>query len=109
MKINLKIVIISIIVLVAVLVIITLKSYIPKIKEIVLTEGQRYNGLFIEKINSDSVSGVFTYEIKTRKITTPITLHLGESVSGGCMSIEFIKVEGKMATFLMKETCLPQD
>jgi hypothetical protein len=72
---------------------------------VTLSEGQREGPLLVQKIFSDSVTGLDfrEYPLATN-IGIPVTLHVGESASNGCtVELTLVKISGSTATFQKKE------
>lgn len=72
---------------------------------VTLGEGQREGPLLVQKIFSDSVSGLDfrEYPLATN-VGYPITLHIGDSASNGCtVDLTLVKISNNTATFLKKE------
>ncbi len=72
---------------------------------VTLSEGQREGPLLVQKIFSNSVTGLDfrEYPLATN-IGMPVTLHIGESASNGCtVELTLVKISGSTATFQKKE------
>jgi len=72
---------------------------------VTLSEGQREGPLLVQKISADSVQGLNFREYPIAiNVGSPITLHIGDSASDGCVvELTLVKISNGMATFLKKE------
>ena len=72
---------------------------------VVLTEGQRDGPLMVEKIYADYITGQTFFEYPVAMLEgTPITMHIGDSVSNGCtITLTLLRIQGKTAIFAKAE------
>lgn len=72
---------------------------------VVLTEGQRDGPLLVEKIYSDYITGKSYIEYPVARLDgTPITMHVGDTVSNGCtITLTLLRIQDKTATFAKAE------
>ena len=69
-----------------------------------LGEGQKEEMILVQKINPDSITGLqFRAYPLASNIGTPVTLHIGDTVSNGCtVELTLVKISDKTATFVKK-------
>lgn len=73
--------------------------------QVTLGEGQREGPLLVQKISSDSVTGLDFREYPlVTNVGYPITLHIGDSASNGCtVELTLVKISNNTAIFVKKE------
>jgi len=73
---------------IVVLVLILASKYMPNVSTVVRTIGQQESSFLVQKINSDSVEGIWyqAYPVP-RGEGTPKTLHIGDNIGYGCEGI----------------------
>ena len=72
---------------------------------VILTEGQRDGPLLVEKIYSDYITGQTFIEYPVARLEgTPITMHVGDTVSNGCtITLTLLRIQDKAVIFAKAE------
>lgn len=73
---------------------------------VTLAEGQREGPLLVQQIFSDNIQGLSFREFPLAvNVGSPITLHIGDSISNGCtVSLTLVKISHGTATFIEKKS-----